>query len=363
MKRYFTILVALLSYGCVTQQPKQVTPPQDHKIEASSTEVDSAKVHSEKIESKPMSSTSQTKTKVSKMTVPKTSSIATPKKKVKTEPVVKKPPVNVSKPTPTIQKPVKSDTSQLSSSKKPIEPEVMPIAPSESNTDADAPESTPLSTQNVESEISSTIDSEVSQIIVPESNLPEANVPEINSEAETEVEIETALEQQVIEDNIIEDNVIESNILDFDIAKLPLNFGDTWFLDRNKDKISNTTRCLLSSQTKNFNDGYSDAQISLQLTANTLLIKTKSSIDLTYPDIGLFIDQNKPFPLENIYKETSILIKKNIEQITSQLRNGEQLTVKLGFWPTWPKTETRSIDFSISDFNEAYQSFLACEKL
>jgi len=349
MKQYFTIFAALLSYGCVTQQPKEA-PPQDNRVEAESVKSSTIKVDSDevdygKVDSKPLSTSSQTPVKVSKVIAPKTSisktsSKATPKKKVKKEPVIKKQVVESSKAALTTEKPVKSNSSQLGSSKQ-IEPENTPII---------RPESTPLNINNLEPENSVIVNSEA----VSTDNLTESEIisPEISLESNIETEKQAN-----------EDIVIEPNNLDFDLEKLPLSFGGTWFLDRNKDKVSNTTRCLLSSQKQNFNDGYSDSKISLQLTSNSLLIKTKSSIDLTYPDVGMSIDQNEHFPLEYLFGETSIIIKKNIQQITSQLLNGKKLTVNLGFWPTWPKKETSHIDFLLSDFNKAYQSFLACEKL
>lgn len=158
-------------------------------------------------------------------------------------------------------------------------------------------------------------------------------------------------------------NSIKSNNISFNFEQLPLNFGSTWVLDRKKDSVSNTTRCLLSSHKKKFNDGYSEAIISLQLSADTLFIKTNSTIDMSYPDIGIFIDQNAPLPLEQLFGDSSILIQKNTKIITAQLLQGTELSIKLGFWPTWPKSETRRIDFSLTDFDKAYQSFLACEKL
>ncbi|MCK5121426.1 MAG: hypothetical protein KAQ91_05555, partial [Methylococcales bacterium] len=76
-------------------------------------------------------------------------------------------------------------------------------------------------------------------------------------------------------------NSIEPNNISFNIKQLPLNFGSTWVLDRKKDSVSNITRCLLSSHKKKFNDGYSEATISLQLSADTLFIKTNSTIDMS----------------------------------------------------------------------------------
>ena len=150
---------------------------------------------------------------------------------------------------------------------------------------------------------------------------------------------------------------------EFKLEQLPLYFGSTWILDRKRDRVSNKTRCLLNSKQQKIDDGYSEAKISLQLTTDSLLIKTSSNIDMSYPDIGIYIDQNTVLPLEKLFGDSSILIEKNTKKITNQLRHAEKLTIKLGFWPTWAKTETRSISFSLINFDKIYQAFMACEKL
>lgn len=149
----------------------------------------------------------------------------------------------------------------------------------------------------------------------------------------------------------------------FKLEQLPLYFGSTWILDRKRDSVSSKTRCLLNSKEQRFNDGYSEAKISLQLTTDSLLIKTSSNIDMSYPDIGIYIDQNTAFPLEKLFGDSNILIEENTKKLTRQLRHAKKLTIKLGFWPTWTKTETRSINFSLINFDKIYQAFMACEKL
>lgn len=350
MKLYYSVLVALACYGCVSQQPKDDPyPPQDY---------------SDKVDSRQLSSTEQTDSKVTPIIAPqtdlKTSTEKVVKKekviksKVKKDKAVKNKPAESNKIALAPAKSVKSDTRQLSPTNQ-TESKVTKISAPKSNlktsTETKEIKATPTKSNNVDLENSVKVDSEqlsstnltdpkVALIILPQTNL-----------------------EEYTEQKVIEDTIIQSDNIEFNLDKLPLNFGDTWFLDRNKDSISKTTRCLLNSQKKNFNDGYTDSSISLQLSSDTLLIKTNSAIDLSYPDIGIYIDQNEPFPLEKLFGESSILIEQDTQKITTQLLDGQKLTIKLGFWPTWPQTETHSIDFVLSDFDKAYQSFQACEKL
>ena len=368
MKLHYSILVALTCSGCVTQQTKETpAPPQDNSTTDYSTYFDYD--DSSKDDSRQSSSTGQMQSKVSepkatKAIVPKTSLKTDTKKqvtknkviksKVKNDKVIKSKPVKSKKIASAPEKSVKSDSKNISSSNKTESKATQNIAPQtklKTSTEKPEVETTAIKMDKIELENSAQVDSEqlsstneadvqIAKVILPQSSLEEYT------------------EQKVMEDTIIQPDNIE-----FDLDKLPLKFGGTWVLDRNKDSVSKTTRCLLNSQKKNFNDGYTDSSISLQLTADTLLIKTSSAIDLTYPDIGIYIDQNAPFPLEKIFGESSILIEQNTQKITAQLLDGQKLTLKMGFWPTWPQTETHSIDFALSDFDKAYQSFQACEKL
>lgn len=388
MKLYYSILTVLTCYGCASQQPKddpytpqdtqakidtrqviapeqsvskvtQVSPPQTNL--ATSTETKANLPTSTETKAK-VSKTKETKaikvkTVKTSPSVSKARQVNTPQTSVKT---------NISKhKVKTAPKQTKDIALEL---KKRVEDE---SSHSSSNKMAD---SKAAQTSTAKTNIKSSSDSLKTEIPSIKSNhaAPMDSVKAAPGQTSysrpsdsvvatiitPQTELDTSTEKQVIEDP-----ATKLSTVDFHLEKLPLDFGGSWSLDRNHDKISKTTRCLLNSQKKKFNDGYTDSFISLQLSADTLLINTNSAIDLTYPDIGIYIDQNAPFPLEKLFGETSILIKQNTQKITSQLVAGEKLTIKLGFWPTWPKTETHSIDFALSDFDQAYQYFQACEKL
>jgi len=368
MKLHYSILVALTCCGCASQQTKDnPAPPQDNSTTDYSTYFDYD--DSSKDDSRQLSSTGQTETKVTEtknnqVIVPKTSSKTATEKQVKKntvikskakkDTVIKSKPVKSKKIALVPEKPVKSDSRNLSSSNQTKPKATQNIAPQtnlKTSTKKPEVETTAIKFNKVDLENSVKVDSEqLSSADPADSKIAKVILPQ------------TTLEEYT-EQKVMEDTIIQPDNFEFDLDKLPLSFGDTWVLDRNKDSISKTTRCLLKSPKKNFNDGYTDSSISLQLTADTLLIKTSSAIDLSYPDIGIYIDQNEPFPLEKIFGESSILIEQNTKKITAQLLDGQNLTIKLGFWPTWPKTETHNIDFALSGFDKAYQSFQACEKL
>lgn len=360
MKLYYSFFAALACYGCASQQPKEVpSPPEDN-----SAAVDSRQLNKtiEPDSKDAEMSAPQTTLKMSPETNVKKDKVITKQIKkdkvitsqVKKDQVIKSRPEKSKKLAAGPEQTVKSDSRQSGAviqTEAKVTQTISPQANSTTSTEKQEIKNTSIKSDSVDlkksdkaesGQPSSTnlTDSQVAQIIIPQTTL------------------ETDSENQEIEDTLA-----ESNTIDFDLENLPVSFGDTWFLDRNHDSVSKTTRCLLISQKQNFFDGYTDSTISLQLSKNTLLIKTNSTIDLSYPDIGIYIDQNTPFPLEKLFGDSSILIRQNTQDITSQLLDGQKLTIKLGFWPTWPQTQTHSIDFALADFDKAYQSFQACEKL
>ena len=381
MKQYLPIFAALFCFSCVSQQPREdVSLPQESLSTSDSTQLESPeKTGSEsgpRIDSQNSLKAStaikipEDKIIIIKKHPPKSNKMVTDKKPVKPKSALSSTPSKTIKLKSTNIPSETSDESapeQLSSNDKAgsaippaiveqlrakAAPEIQQTQPVPSISNKSEPEKSSKvdSMESASANEAEEIESKVALIIEAQNNSDKSNPETVNLET-------------VTNEKSIEDTQITLNSPEFDLNILPMNFGDAWFLDRNNDKISNTTRCLLSSRKVKFNDGYSDSIISLELTTNTLLIKTNSSIDMSYPDIGIYIDQKEPFPLEELFGDSSILIKQNTKKITSQLLDGEMLTIKMGFWPTWPKTETRSIDFALSNFDNAYQSFLACEKL
>jgi hypothetical protein len=135
-----------------------------------------------------------------------------------------------------------------------------------------------------------------------------------------------------------------------------------WTSERGLDRLTGRDRCLLASKAETINDGHDDISISLVLTADALLVVTASNIDLTYPGIGLQVDQLAPIQIDRLFKDTMPVFDREIETILEEFIKGYRAKVSLGFWPTWPKTETQSATFSLLGFTKAYQAFRTCEE-
>ncbi len=135
-----------------------------------------------------------------------------------------------------------------------------------------------------------------------------------------------------------------------------------WMVRRGIDKITQQERCLLESKKETIHDGHDDVPIYLVLTGDALLVVTESNVDLSYPGIGLKVDKHEPIQIERSFKATMVVFDSDIAMIIERFMKGHWATVSLGFWPTWPQTETFSTKFTLIGFTRAYEDFLACAR-
>jgi hypothetical protein len=148
-----------------------------------------------------------------------------------------------------------------------------------------------------------------------------------------------------------------------ELDKLPLKVNSNWTLDSGRDPVSKRDRCFLRSTTGRIDDGQGGSNISLIITADTLRFATRSNIDLAYKDTGLQVDSSPAFPLQGLFGETDALFDKRVNEIKQQMLGGSDVTITLGFWPTWPITRTYSARFEISGYATARAALAACDKL
>ena len=147
------------------------------------------------------------------------------------------------------------------------------------------------------------------------------------------------------------------------MAALPLSFGAHWSLDRRPNPVNHKTQCMLASRSISISDGYEQTDIQLLLTANSLYVKTDSNIDLSYPDTGIRLDDGTLRPFKGLAKETAAVISDDVVMLYRQMAPRQAVLVRLGFWPTWPLTETQEARFSLDGFDDAITALWQCEKM
>ena len=168
---------------------------------------------------------------------------------------------------------------------------------------------------------------------------------------EPEPEIVAAPEQSVPEPVLTQPPALE-----FTLDQLPITIKGNWVL------ASDLNACTLQTVPVVIDDGAGKTPVSLRLDQEKWLIDTKSDIDMGYLNTGIFLSNGVHIPLESIVKDTKISILKQKQQLTDALKASDSVRVALGFWPTWPMTETRSLTISVAHFPQALAAWETCNQ-
>jgi len=101
--------------------------------------------------------------------------------------------------------------------------------------------------------------------------------------------------------------------------------------------------------------------VSLVFTGSALAAVTESNIDLSYPDVGLQVDQEPVIPVDRVERQTIAVFETSADTVRRQFQRGHTARLRLGFWPTWPQTETVVMEFSLLGFTRAHEALLHCD--
>ena len=153
-----------------------------------------------------------------------------------------------------------------------------------------------------------------------------------------------------------------ANNIDYGVTleSLPLSIGANWTLNR---EPASAGSCALFYREQMMNDGQGETPVRLIISASSLRFKTRSNIDVSYNQTGIRLDKQTQIPIEHVLNETDIVYEKRFATIVNAMKTAQQLTLSLGFWPTWPVTQAYHLDFDVSDFSFAFNKLDACVKL
>ncbi len=138
--------------------------------------------------------------------------------------------------------------------------------------------------------------------------------------------------------------------------------SQNWKVVFEEDPASKKKVCLMISKTKKMQDGQSKTPVYLIYNGAIFFAKTKSNIDLSYPNLGLQIDKYPQHKISVLYKKTSAAFTSNPLKIRKQFIEGLDARLTLGFWPSWPKTSSFNVHFDLREFSNTYKRFLNCRK-
>lgn len=146
----------------------------------------------------------------------------------------------------------------------------------------------------------------------------------------------------------------------FDDRILPMSLDHGWMLDRQPDLVDGTTRCVLLSPSVTIFDGYYPAKMWLRVNPARAWVTSDSNLDTSYPKQGLRVDGAAlaPFAEQLVNEQTAY----TEAPVLPAMAEGHTLTVALGFWPTWPKTQTQTASLDLAGFANAHAALRACSK-
>jgi hypothetical protein len=141
------------------------------------------------------------------------------------------------------------------------------------------------------------------------------------------------------------------------LETLPLNIHNEWILAVSGDI------CTLSTPPVRFDDGHGMSRLQLVFTPQHWLVKTQSDIDMSYSGTGLTVDEGRHFPLEKLVRDSDLMFTRDYAAMTQAFMDAHSLRITLGFWPSWPVTETKTITLSLQHFARAHRAWKLCQSL
>lgn len=135
---------------------------------------------------------------------------------------------------------------------------------------------------------------------------------------------------------------------------------DAW---RGADPQDNgDSRCDVQSEVQRISDGYDETPVRLVLDQDSLLVIADSNFDFDTVPLGLTVDGGEFIAADRIEKNVRLVFEKNITQITKQFVSGNRARLRLRFWPTWPETGDKFVEFSLIGFSRAFTSLSLCNQ-
>ncbi len=158
----------------------------------------------------------------------------------------------------------------------------------------------------------------------------------------------------------VSSDVPKEGILLASLDQLPILIDKNWTLDRNNDSLNS---CALSYRRLLIEDGQGESPVDVVIKKDSVIVNTGSNIDLGYEGTGVTVDTNSQISIEELLNETSIQFKQSHKKLVEEMERGEVARVTLGFWPTWPITQTYSVSFEVGNFSSGHQALMACVEL
>jgi len=133
--------------------------------------------------------------------------------------------------------------------------------------------------------------------------------------------------------------------------------ASNWSRQLRNSPIDGENDCVLTSKTKSLFDGYQNTRVHLELDAKGLEVISDSNLDFGGKlPLGVTVDGGDFFPADGLDGETRLRFSHDFDLLVQDFIKGIDARLRLRFWPTWPATGDKTIDFSLMGFAKAYHS-------
>lgn len=142
-----------------------------------------------------------------------------------------------------------------------------------------------------------------------------------------------------------------------------LGMGVAHFADAEEQnwRISESSPCFLFTPVKSIDDGQGETPVALRLDAKSLHVTTNSNIDAEFGDLGISVDGKDLVSADSVVRETNVVFESGLKTLVEQFTAGRTATLQLRFWPTWPTTGPKTVEFSLIGFTKAYKDMANCQ--
>ncbi|MCB1774510.1 MAG: hypothetical protein KDI88_12905 [Gammaproteobacteria bacterium] len=118
--------------------------------------------------------------------------------------------------------------------------------------------------------------------------------------------------------------------------------------------------CILFAEVPEVDDGYSLTPVRVEIIGSRLTVLTESNIDTTLGPLGLSVDGGTFMQADRVESGTNLVFEDQVQEMVQAFIRGSNARLTLRFWPTWPQTGDKQVDFSLKGFTQAYNSALTC---
>lgn len=134
-----------------------------------------------------------------------------------------------------------------------------------------------------------------------------------------------------------------------------------WKVETGEVPLSDQFGCYMVSSVQHSEDGQSGTPVRIVFNGTQFVVETESNLDLSYPDIGLQVDQNDYHKVDRLFKKVNAVFDSNTNQILDEFIRGLNARMTLGFWPSWPVTKSYQTQFNLRGFTRTYNEMVECQ--